>query len=139
MCDYSLHDVQSRPAQVGDKLIISNFRNSITRGLAAVGEPNMAVCLLPGTEIAFDRKVEADPIIPFLRKRNLGAQVARFCQIRTDSPNAHHDALEFPNGKVVLLTRLSKGQQATVLQLPATHRGEKQPHLRKATLPEFSV
>jgi hypothetical protein len=63
MCDYSLHDVQSRPAQVGDKLIISNFRNSITRGLAAVGEPNMAVCLLPGTEIAFDRKVEADPII----------------------------------------------------------------------------
>jgi hypothetical protein len=31
----------------------------------------------------------------------------------------HHDALEFPDGQVVLLTRLSEGQQATVLQLPA--------------------
>jgi hypothetical protein len=139
MCDYSLHDVISRSAQVGDRLITSNFRNSITRGFAAVGEPNVAVCLLPGTEIAFDRKVEVDPIIPFFRKRNLRAQVARFCQVRTDSPNAHHDALEFPNGTVVLLTRLSKGQQATVLQLPATHRGEMQLHMRKATTPEFSV
>jgi hypothetical protein len=32
---------------------------------------------------------------------------------------AHHDALEFPDGQVVLLTALDEGQQATVLQLPA--------------------
>jgi hypothetical protein len=31
----------------------------------------------------------------------------------------HHDALEFPDGEIVLLTHLSEGQQATVLQLPA--------------------
>jgi hypothetical protein len=31
----------------------------------------------------------------------------------------HHDALEFPDGQVVLLTRLCEGQRATVLQLPA--------------------
>ena len=31
----------------------------------------------------------------------------------------HHDALEFPDGQFVLLTTLSEGQQAMVLQLPA--------------------
>ena len=46
----------------------------------------------------------------------------RFRQINLDNPYEHHDALEFPNGQVVLLTRLCEGQQATVLQLPATPR-----------------
>jgi hypothetical protein len=32
---------------------------------------------------------------------------------------AHHDALEFPDGRIVLLTLLCEGQAATVLQLPA--------------------
>jgi hypothetical protein len=54
MCDYSLHHVASRPAKVEDKLVVTKFSNSITRGFAAVGEPNVAVCLLPGTEIAFE-------------------------------------------------------------------------------------
>jgi hypothetical protein len=31
----------------------------------------------------------------------------------------HHDALEFPDGHIVLLTQLCEGQHATVLQLPA--------------------
>ena len=31
----------------------------------------------------------------------------------------HHDALEFPDGHIVLLTELTEGQEATVLQLPA--------------------
>ena len=58
MCDYSLHFVASRPARVGDKLVSTGFRNSVTRGFAAIGEPNVAVCLLPGTEVAFEREVE---------------------------------------------------------------------------------
>ena len=53
MCDYSLHHVANRPAKVGDKLVTTKFRESSTRGFAAIGEPNVAVCLLPGTEIAF--------------------------------------------------------------------------------------
>jgi hypothetical protein len=48
MCDYSLHLVTSRPAKVGDKLVSTKFTNSSTRGFAAIGEPNVAVCLLPG-------------------------------------------------------------------------------------------
>ena len=61
MCDYSLHNVATRPAKIEDKLVATKFHNSITRGFAAVGQPNVAVCLLPGTEIAFDESVECDP------------------------------------------------------------------------------
>ena len=61
MCDYSLHHVANRPAKIEDKLVATKFRNAITRGFAAVGQPNVAVCLLPGTEIAFDENVECEP------------------------------------------------------------------------------
>jgi hypothetical protein len=60
MCDYSLQNVATRPAKVGDNLVLSPFVNSYTRGFAAVGEPNVAVCLLPGTELVFDREVECE-------------------------------------------------------------------------------
>ena len=119
MCDYSLENVMSRPAKVGDQLVTTTFTNSITRGLAAVDDPNVAVCLRPGTEIAFEREVEYDGLLPFFRNRKAGAQLARFRQIDDDIPS-HRDALEFPNGKVVLLTKLAKGQHAKVLQLPAS-------------------
>jgi hypothetical protein len=120
MCDYSLHLVASRPAKVGDKLVTTKFNNSLTRGFAAVGEPHVAVCLLPGTEIAFEREVECQHIFKIFRSQKLiGEKVARFRQIKTEELNAHHDALEFPDGEIVLLTRLNEGQHATVLQLPA--------------------
>ena len=57
MCDYSLHGVASRPAKVGDKLVTTQFWNTTTHGLAPVGEPSVAVCLLPGTEVAFESEV----------------------------------------------------------------------------------
>lgn len=123
MCDYSLLYVASRPAKVGDKLVTTKFENSITRGFAAVGEPNVAVCLLPGTEIAFERDVvEYDHPLGFFPNRKIRERVARFRQINKEQPNVHHDALEFANGEVVLLTRLCEGQRATVLQLPAQPR-----------------
>jgi hypothetical protein len=55
---YSLHGVATRPARVGDKLVTTQFCNTTTRGFSAVEEPKVAVCLLPGTEIAFEKKVE---------------------------------------------------------------------------------
>jgi hypothetical protein len=119
MCDYSLHLVASRPAKVGDKLVTTAFNNSLTGGFASVGEPHVAVCLLPGTEVAFEREVECERIFDFRSQRIIGEKVARFRQIKMEEPNTHHDALEFPNGQIVLLTRLSEGQHATVLQLPA--------------------
>jgi hypothetical protein len=119
MCDYSLHNVMTRPAKVGDKLKTVIFNNTITRGFAAIEDPKVAVCLLPGTEIAFEKEVEYDGWLPFFR-RKAGAKIARFRQINMDNPAVHHDAVEFPSGKIVLLTKLSRGQHATVLQLPAS-------------------
>ena len=118
MCDYSLHLVASRPAQVGDKLVTTTFANSLTRGLSAVGEPKVAVCLLAGTEVAFETDVKYDRAFSLLPNRTLKERVARFRQIRKDRPDVHHDALEFPSGRIVLITRLRDGQQLTVLQLP---------------------
>ena len=122
MCDYSLHHVASRPAKVGDKLVTTQFNNSITRGFAAVGEPNVAVCLLPGTEVAFEKEIEFERgfAASCMRGKVTSDKVARFRQVNTDKSNVHHDALEFPNGEIVLVTRLYEGQHATVLQLPAS-------------------
>ena len=122
MCDYSLHFVASRPAKVGDKLVSANFANSISRGFAAVGEPNVAVCLLPGTELAFEAAVECEPALGILWSKKIGQKVARFKQVNKDKANVHHDALEFPDGQMVLVTALRAGQPATVLQLPAAPR-----------------
>ena len=120
MCDYSLHLVASRPAKVGDKLVTTKFNNSLTRGFAAVEEPTVAVCLLPGTEVAFETEVECEHVFKVFRSQKLiSEKVARFRQINMEQPNVHHDALEFPDGQIVLLTRLYEGQHATVLQLPA--------------------
>ena len=121
MCDYSLHLVANRPAKIEDKLVTTKFNNSITRGFAAVSQPNVAVCLLPGTEIAFDENVECEPSfdIGILSNKKIGQRLARFRQINMDNPVIHHDALEFSDGQVVLVTRLCDGQRATVLQLPA--------------------
>jgi hypothetical protein len=120
MCDYSLHHVASRPARVGDKLVTTRFANSMTRGFTAVGEPHVAVCLMSGTELVFDKEVECDAMLRFFRSRSMNSATARFRQINLNRPHTHHDALEFPDGTVVLLTDLCEGQRATVLQLPAT-------------------
>ena len=57
MCDYSLHAVASRPAQVGETLITTTFPRTTTRGFASESEP-IAVCMLPGTELAFAGNVK---------------------------------------------------------------------------------
>jgi hypothetical protein len=124
MCDYSLQFVASRPAKVGDKLVTTQFASSITRGFASVGELNVAVCLLPGTEVTFEKEVEWEPTALGMRLpwKKIGEKVARVRQVKKDDPHVHHDALEFPDGQIVLLTSLCQGQQATVLQLPAAPR-----------------
>jgi hypothetical protein len=120
MCDYSLELVASRPAKVGDKLVSTSFPHTITRGFASVDEPNVAACLLPGTELAFDKEVQCKTgSLAFYRR--LGHRVAKFQEVNKDRPNVHHDALEFPDGTIVLLSHLCEGQRATVLQLPAQH------------------
>jgi hypothetical protein len=119
MCDYSLHSVKSRPARVGDKLTTHDFGTG-TRGFAASEDVNVAVCVLPGTELSFADEIKCLPTgLIAWRDKVIDHKTAIFRQINKDKVVAHHDALEFPDGQLVLLTCLSEGQQATVLQLPA--------------------
>jgi len=119
MCDYSLQNVLSRPAKVGDRLTSRDFGTG-TRGFAAAENAEMAVCVLPGTELSFPGDVACKQLGLFpWRNRLIGHRTAIFRQINKDRLAAHHDALEFPDGRIVLLTLLCEGQEATVLQLPA--------------------
>ena len=119
MCDYSLQSVKSRPAKIADELTVRDFGTG-TRGFAASENPDVAVCVLPGTELAFAHEVKRLPARLWPWHDNvIKHETAIFRQINKDRVAAHHDALEFPDGKIVLLTFLHEGEQATVLQLPA--------------------
>ena len=139
MCDYSLHLIASRPAKVADRLVSTDFVKSITRGFTEIGHPDVAVCLLPGTELAFDDEVQFDRAFSMFGKARVEHRVARFRQVNMDDPHVHHDALEFPGGQIVMVTRLVPGQTATVLQVPAApqdHSGstQEQPALARDTV-----
>jgi hypothetical protein len=115
MCDYSLHVVSSRPAELAETIVTTKFRGTRTRGFASPSDASMAVCLRPGTEIVFEQDARCEGI---LFRRKIGDHLARFRQIDLDQPTRHHDALEFANGTIVLVTDLIPGQKATVLQMP---------------------
>src|SRR6516225_10969861 len=132
MCDFSLHAVRSRPAKVGDKLTTRMF-NLDTSGFCAPEDKGMAVCLLPGTEVAFADEVRRAPRFPW-SERVICYKTAIFRQINLHNRATHHDALEFPSGEVVLLTLLEEGQQAMVLQLPASSESAKAKEKAKAPI-----
>jgi hypothetical protein len=119
MCDYSLHAVATRPAQVGETLISTTFRGTSTRGFASENDPNVAVCMLPGTELAFAEDVKYDN--RWIWTKSTGFRVGKFNEVDPDVRDRHHDAIEFPDGSYVLVTQLCEGQRATVLQLPVVH------------------
>jgi hypothetical protein len=136
MCDYSLQDVASRPAKLGDELVTARFFGTGTKGFASLGQPaqaclrGVAVCLRPGTELAFHGEAEyRQPLwqwLPLFSQRKRAGKVAVFRQVDMDRPHSHHDALEFADGTIVLLTHLRIGQRARVLQMPA----DLQPEIR---------
>jgi hypothetical protein len=122
MCDYSLYNVKSRAAKVGDKLTTRSFGTG-SRGFAASEDANVAVCVLPGTELSFSSEVTCQATGLFgWRNKVMKHTTAIFRQVNKQKVAAHHDALEFADGQIVLLTLLAEGQQATVLQLPAEQK-----------------
>ena len=130
MCDFSLMHAKSRPAEVADKLVTKDFGRG-TLGFAHASEADTlstdatAVCVLPGTEIAFDSPVAVrNGWYGTINK--IECLTARFRQTDTDQTHTHHDALEFATGEVIKLTTLHQGQTATVLQLPAQPKNEQE-------------
>jgi hypothetical protein len=89
-----------------------------TGGFCASEDQGTAVCLLPGTELSFAEEVREWAMAPW-SSNVISYRTAIFRQVNKDKAHTHHDALEFPNGKIVLLTTLKPDQQATILQLPA--------------------
>ena len=125
MCDYSITASKTRDAEVGDKLIVTYFGSS--KGFAPQGDGTTAVCLRPGTELAFDSPVAycdyhtLRPEGPNIRSEH---RTAIFRQVHKDIKNTHHDMLEFPDGSTATLSLLHQGQTGTVLQLPAEPKNE---------------
>jgi hypothetical protein len=120
MCDYSMHAVATRPAQVGETLITTTFHGTSTRGFASENEPTVAVCMLPGTELAFAEDIKYDN--RWIWTRAINFRVGKFGTIDPQLPHRHHDAIEFPDGNYVLVTQLCEGQRVTVLQLPVVQQ-----------------
>jgi hypothetical protein len=114
-----MEHVRSRAARLGDRLVSQGFLGTLTHGFAAEDDRSTAICLLPGTELAFDRNVKVKGIFFY---KSLSERTAIFRQVDVDNPYRFHDALEFADGTIVLLTMLKNGQRASVLQLPATGR-----------------
>jgi len=131
MCDYSLRAFASRPAVVGETLTTYEF-NPSAKGFASEGKENVAVCLLPGTEVAFDAEITSAHrgfimAVVSREDKKHGFATAVFAKINEDNACMHHDALQFPDGTTVLVNDLTPGQRATVLQLPAERTPEKKP------------
>ena len=120
MCDYSLTTVKSRAAQLEDKLVTTNFGTGTT-GFADVSDDTTAICVLPGTEIAFEEEVRSLNVLP-----GFPHKTAIFQQFNKDQWHVHHDGLEFADGSSVLLALLQPGQRAKVLQLPAAPKTAKE-------------
>jgi hypothetical protein len=111
MCDFSLQSVRSRLAKVGDKLVTRDFGTG-TRGFADASDLGTAVCLVPGSELAFAGEVVCLPAgLLGWKTKTINHRTAIFRQVNKDKPAAHHDAIEFPDGKIVLLTLLSEGRR----------------------------
>jgi hypothetical protein len=127
MCDYSLLHLESRPAKVADELTCGSIMSdagyiSSTKGLFDKANPTVAVCLIPGTEVAFERAPVKFLGIKIARKPS----TATFRQINKDELMKHHDALEFADGDVRLVHDLEEGQKMKVLQLPAAPKTDKE-------------
>ena len=131
MCDYSLHAMATRPAQVGETLVTTTFRGTSTRGFASEDNLSVAVCMLPGTELAFADDVKYDN--RWIWTRSVDSRVGKFGKIDPHMPERHHDAIEFPDGNFVLVTQLCEGQRVTVLQLPVTQSVSQPVHSASGT------
>ena len=130
MCDFSAQAAKKREAVKGDKLVVAKI-SSHTTGFVDINDQSMAVCILPGAELAFGKSVRAQKVLhsstlvgmikaAFRPKAEVveAKNVATFVQVNKDDPNTHHDALLFVDSAVILLNELEHGQTATVLTMP---------------------
>ena len=116
MCDYSIAaNTKTRAAEKNDRLITHRFGH--TKGFAPQSDPETAVCLLPGTELAFDAPIEKYGL---MGATSTEQTVAIFEQVDKEQLHCYHDMLELPDGQKILLNDLTEGQTLRVLSLPVS-------------------
>jgi hypothetical protein len=151
MCDYSLMSIRNRLAEKGENLVVHRFptgslgfaspldlreaedsvRNRprpgfwlrLWRNLASLREGSAvpAVCIPPGSRLLLQDIPEA-----LRQKLRVGPiEVVAFTEL-TAEPNRYRDAIQFQNGRHVLLQNLNEGQRGRVLDLSSTDADE--PH-----------
>ena len=121
MSDY----VKSRPAKAGEKLRTQHFHPGRV-GFASPEDASTAVCVLSGTELAFATAIRCSARGLFGWKMIvLNHKTATFRQINKDNPRTHDDALEFPDGRMVLLTHLvgGSGSNSATVSSATGYRG----------------
>jgi hypothetical protein len=116
MCDYSMHAIKNRKAVVGDKVKTSDFMRTSSPGLESLTEPGVAICLIPGTGVEFDEPVQHRDIglnfntpIPF--------KIGRYVR-KAGHETEFKDAVQFPDGSMVLMAYLVTNQTGTVTYVP---------------------
>jgi len=102
------------PAKIGDKLVTTR---SSPCGFAPGGKPDGAVSLLSGTELEFDKDIKYYHRFSLLRFSR-GYKTAKFRRFDTGASPDKRDAIEFPDGRLVMVAELVGGQTATVVQVP---------------------
>jgi len=112
MCDYSLEAYQSRPAAVGEKLILRRFASG-SMGFASGTACDTAVCIPPESKLLLQGIGEATQ-----KLHGVGA-VEEAVMIRLKR-GSYKDAVRFSSGAQVLLQHLDHGLTVVVM----THGAE---------------
>ena len=120
MCDYSNEEQASRPAKIGDQLVTAGIGEFDCVGMVSLDEPDVAVCLLPGSRlkitggvsVALQKKLQISPTdhVTF-EKRDVPAGQSDY------SDSLHFDS--HVSGELILLQDLPTGVGFEVLSVPA--------------------
>ena len=148
MCDYSLHTNPNRLATEGEDLIVYRFPTH-SLGLASPAEVKQVTCRTKGANRSWwatlkdwfsegqaemsvcavcippGAKLVLRDIPQYLRTelKVAGDELVTFTQLNA-SANAYRDAIQFENGKELLLQRLQPGQRVKVVSLAGSESAE---------------
>ena len=126
MCDYSLHNVKTRPAQVGDKLTTRLFGWS-TGGFAASEDKSVAVCLSPGTELSFAEEVRKVRSWPWFATTISESTKVRKCVERRTGRTPNWRLGGLAEAPMIAQSRVSSVNffpKASLCRVPPTHSGK---------------
>lgn len=107
MCDYSLEFYRSRPAQEGEKYVLTHF-GSGSLGFASPGDCSTAVCIPYDTQLRLEG-------IPEALQDQLGVGANEEVTFARVDNGRYRDGVRFANGAETSLQRLNPGVTAVLI------------------------